>query len=61
MVKQAQNKVSELAGNAKDNGLTCMAYKKCQTATGELLALTQRLGQANTKAAALDRAKQAPL
>jgi hypothetical protein len=59
MVKQAQTKLDELSGRAKEIGSTCAAHKKCQAAEAELAALTSRLGQARSKEEALSRADRA--
>jgi hypothetical protein len=61
MVKQAQTKLDELSGRAKEIGSTYAANKKCQTAEAELAALTSRLGQAKSKEEALARADRADM
>lgn len=59
LVNGAQKNVDELTGHAKEMAIECARYKKCQAAEVELKALTERKGQAESKAAAIKRAAAA--
>ncbi|MGA7328487.1 MAG: hypothetical protein WBX25_29355 [Rhodomicrobium sp.] len=59
LVNDAQKKVDELTGHAKEMAIECARYKKCQTAEADLKTVTERKGKAESKAAALKRAAAA--
>jgi hypothetical protein len=56
---RAQQAADEAATIATGQGVLCVQVKRCRQAEEALAAMTQRLGQAKAKAAALERADEA--
>jgi hypothetical protein len=59
IVDTAKQTAKDRSGQAKDGGVLCTAIKKCVDAQNSVTAAITRLGEAETKAAALKRADDA--